>query len=286
MPGPVAVALAALVSGSAPVPVSQPVRRSSPMSWWSTPLVRYLACVSSASSSDRRVGRRDPSHTDVGTSVTTRHVGSPRVQRVGANDRACCMVEMNARVDSAPWLRLTPIGCKPVVAAAGWLDRTSCARCRCRPSNHSTASARPATSVGPGQPERPRAGIGHRCHLDRLLVELRARSPGPRPPTPVTERCPRACLEIEQPVRASSSPRSQVAGPVERGPGGDHRLGDRGVGVGKPRLGPAPVAGRERPDHVEASASSARAARGPGSTPSTSAAPSAAKAIARGHGDR
>ena len=71
----------------------------------------------------------------------------------------------------------------------------------------------------------------------------------------------------------------------QRGAGGEERVGQHGVGVRQARFGPRPAGVRSgRPMVATLSASSARARTWCGSTASTSAAPSAAKAIARGDG--
>ena len=108
---------------------------------------------------------------------------------------------------------------------------------------------------------------------------------GPRPADGGDREVTVGGLVVEQPLQQVQAALSQRP-VVQRDAGGDHRLGEDRVGVGEPRLGPGPrrlsvgvcdgggVVGEEL-----------RAAGVPGSTVSSSAAPIAANAIARGHGD-
>ena len=57
--------------------------------------------------------------TDAGRRRPHRRVASPDRHAADSSWRACCIVEMRASVDSAPWLRFGPVGVQAVVAAAG-----------------------------------------------------------------------------------------------------------------------------------------------------------------------
>ena len=131
------------------------------------------------------------------------------------------------------------------------------------------------------------AGVGHRRDLDRLLVERRrgvARSgAADRRSATGGRRRSRgragSAASSARPRRASGRSRRW---PAARSASGSTALAyvSRASGHGHAASGPI------GPIVVTASASSARARSWRGSTASTSAAPSAANAIARGHGER
>ena len=105
-----------------------------------------------------------------------------------------------ARVDSAPWFSLRPSRCSPS-SRRRWPGRRAGPRRRCRRGTSRGQVDPVGEAVLAGEPERPRAGVGERGGLDRLLVELRAGLARARPPTGVTDRWPSRVSTVEQPVQ-------------------------------------------------------------------------------------
>ena len=99
---------------------------------------------------------------------TRRHCGTVDKRR------ACCSVEITARVDSAPWLRFTRIGVQTVVSAARLRVPHELAGVvvALEPGRRGTDAVGPDASRVDGGGTRAR--IGERGHLDRLLIEARA----------------------------------------------------------------------------------------------------------------
>ncbi len=157
------------------------------------------------------------------------------------------------------------------------------------PRNQAAAAATPAGHTravvdggGPG------ARIGQRCHLNGLLIEAGADlARVPAPPAGVTEICPSRHFVRQQPAQ-QIEPLLAQRGVVQYGAGGDHGLGKRRHC--RTPGGPRAMARRRRrvgrAMAAAASTSSARAGAWSGWTPSSSAAPRAAKAMARGQTDR
>ncbi len=112
-------------------------------------------------------------------------------------------------------------------------------------------------------------------------------SAGPDPPAPVGDRWP-STVSRSSSQRKRGEAVGEHVGAIER----DRprrsapRRARRWRSRAGPRATPRPRSSPGRPMATTASASNWRAPMCPGRTPSTSAAPSAAKAIARGHGDR
>ena len=109
----------------------------------------------------------------------------------------------------------------------------------------------PVTAQGPG------AGVGHRRDLDRLLVERGGRSPR----TGSTDG--RWATGDRRGSRgragsAASSGRRRELGTVGSVAGGEQRLGEHGVGVRQPGLGPGPP-GRDRTGRSSSTASASSA---------------------------
>ena len=153
------------------------------------------------------------------------------------------------------------------------------------PRNHRAASsasaAKPAVA---GCVEGPGARLGHGARLDRLLVEARPRArPGPQPPAGVKLKWPVAQLGLGEPAQELDALLEQ-RGPCKSDAGGDPRLGEPGVVVGEPRLGPRPAGiGGQSPESRPTHARAARVAPScPGRIARSSAAPRTAYAFARG----
>ena len=158
------------------------------------------------------------------------------------------------------------------------------------PRNHAAAArSAPTPTAVAGDGGGAGAGVGDRGDLDRLLVEARARGrPVPRRRRGSTDRWP-STVSRSSSQGSSASPSLEDVGSGERRAGGDQRLGQHGVGVGQAGLGPRPRRVGRRPGRAlrrRRSRSASAAAVTRVRRRSTSAAPSAANAIARGHGDR
>ena len=90
-----------------------------------------------------------------------------------ASCRACCNVEISARVDSVPWLRLGPSG-QARRSHRQSRDRTShCVR-RCHRGTSRRRARRCSPQIGRVRDlEGPSACVRERSGLDRLLIEAR-----------------------------------------------------------------------------------------------------------------
>ena len=110
-------------------------------------------------------------------------------------------------------------------------------------------------------------------------------SSGPLPRAGVTERWPFESPG-EQPLQ-SSNPCAMRSRTLEHGAGRDHCLGERRVRVGETLFRPDPSALSAGPSHrVSGIGQKGEGSQVVGVDVSTSAAPSAAKAMALGHGER
>ena len=182
-----------------------------------------------------------------------------------------------------------PVGVQAVEAAAGLRVPHDAGRRRCRPGTRRRRSRMPSGQTGLRVDGRGAgARVGEGGHLDRLLIEARAgRPPVPRPADRGDRQVAVGGLVVEQPLQqvqaALAQRRSSSATPAAIIASGEDR-----VGVGQTRLRPGPVgvAVGLRRRRRRSRRGACVPPRWPGSTASSSAAPRAANAIARGHGDR
>ena len=138
--------------------------------------------------------------------------------RAGARSRAaCCNVDTSARVDSAPWFSLRPSGSRPSQPPP-LTGSIRAVRVSLSPVNHPAASrTAPAQRASPVRSwARAQASASAATSMG-CWSKPGPVSPGPRPPTGTTDRCPsRVCTASSQ--SSSSSPRARRSGRSRRSP--------------------------------------------------------------------
>ena len=157
----------------------------------------------------------------------------------GARRRPCCITEIIARVDSAPWLRLRLLRLRPSQPPPRLFveERYLGVVVTEEPRHGHLGAGQPAAVAGDRR--RAHARIGQGGHLDRLLVEGRAGLPE----APASGRHDRQVavsgLDGQQPVEHAQAVAQHPAA-AEFGAGHDDRLGDGRVRVAEPRYWPRP----------------------------------------------
>ena len=137
------------------------------------------------------------------------------------------------------------VGAEPVVAAASrGIEHRAAASLS--PRNQPTARSRCSPQTGRTRdPDGPSAGVRQRGGLDRLLIEARARRRrGPAPPTGYDREVAAVRLAGEKPLEQVAARRRPARSGPSAAPIADHRVGQHGVRVGEPRLGPRPISVR------------------------------------------